>query len=113
MGQQSVETEVMAQKEFGTLETALRNLWDKARKTSELIISLREDNRALQRRISELETQLAQLQSEIVQKEQEIKKLQSDVSAASSNGNIILTRQEKEELKSKLKELITKINSHL
>ncbi len=112
MNQHQVETEV-GMKEARTLEVALKALWDKARRASELILNLKEDNKALHQRVNQLEQQVSAMKAELVNKEAEIGHLREEQALLRSNGNALFTKEEKEALQTKIKELIEKINSHL
>lgn len=110
---QQVETEVGSAKGNRALESALSGLWEKARRASEVIIGLREDNRTLQKRVAELETELTRVKESLGGKAEEIKKLREDFSVLQASNNDTYSKEEKEDLKNKIQELIRKINSHL
>ena len=98
----------------GTIENALREFWDKARAAAALIAELRTERRSLNDRLTEVEREFAALRSELTAKEQEMKRLRvENVQLLSSNGHEFLTDDEKESLKSRIRELIARINSHL
>ncbi len=97
-----------------TLELSLRKLWDKIRAAGELIQQLRQENASLKSRTDALVSELSSLRGNIVEREQEIKQLRAErtqlIQTSSGNG---FSDEEKEILKSKIRELIAKINSHL
>ena len=107
------ETEIGASKGNRALEGALENLWMKARRASEVILGLREENRALQKRVAELEAELAQVEEGLGVRAEEITKLKEDFSLLKSHNNDNFTKEEKEELRNKILVLIEKISSHL
>lgn len=115
MNQLHGDTETGVAVENRTLEAALKHLWEKARAAAGAIAELREENTRLRARLGELEDETLRLKSDSIRKEQEIKRLQAEHSqlADSLTGTSTFTNEEKEALKSKIKELISKINSHL
>jgi chromosome segregation ATPase len=96
------------------LDSSLRKLWEQIRSTAEVIQQLRQENRALKNQVEALGSQVVSLQREMEIKEQDMKRMKAErtqlIQAGSNNG---FTDEEKEILKSKIKELIAKINSHL
>ena len=101
--------------EARSLETVIRHLWERARATSELFAQIKEENRGLQERIGQLEGDVVRLKTDLIRKEQENKKLESEHSQLSSSliGNNIMMEDEREILKTKIRDLISRINSHL
>jgi hypothetical protein len=96
------------------IEHVLRAFWDKTRNAAELISQLRDANQQLTQRNELIERELHQIRSEIVSKESEIKKLKQEhaQSQVITSGDVF-TSSEKEEVKSRIRGLIAKINSHL
>lgn len=113
MPDQHVEAEVISGKDIKTIETSLEALWDKARRVSELLVQLKETNGVLQRKVEDLEAVEQNLKLELAAKERELERLRQDALRLQSNGSNILTKEEKEALKARIKDLIGKINSHL
>lgn len=107
--------EVKTYTETVSIESALKHLWEKVRIAAERISQLREQNETYRTHMEHLEQEIVRLRSELTQKEQEMKRLKADHSqlASSLGDNNILTPEEKESLKTRIKELIAKINSHL
>jgi len=110
---QHVEAEVMSGKDIKTLELSLEALWEKARRVSDVLVQLKETNAALQKKVEDLETVERGLKQELSGKERELERLRQDALRLQSNGSNILTKEEKEALKARIKDLITRINSHL
>jgi septal ring factor EnvC (AmiA/AmiB activator) len=108
-----MEAEVISGKDMKTIETSLEALWDKARRVSEVLVQLKETNGVLQRKVEDLETVEQNLKQELAAKERELERLRQDALRLQSNGSNILTKEEKEALKARIKDLIGKINSHL
>jgi type III secretory pathway component EscV len=110
---QHAEAEVMSGKDIRNLETSLETLWEKARRVSEVLIQLKEVNGGLRKRVEELEAVEQRLVQELSDKEREVERLRQEALRAQSNGSNTLTKEEKEALKARIKDLITKISSHL
>ena len=108
-----MEAEVISGKDIKTIETSLEALWDKARRVSEVLVQLKESNSVLQRKVGDLETVEQNLKQELALKDRELERLRQDALRLQSNGSNILTKEEKEALKARIKDLISKINSHL
>jgi len=103
----------MSGKDIKTLETSLEALWDKARRVSEVLVQLKETNGVLQRKVEDFEVVEQNLKQELAVKERELERLRQEALRLQSNGSNILTKEEKEALKARIKDLIGKINSHL
>jgi predicted nucleic acid-binding Zn-ribbon protein len=110
---QHVEAEVMSGKDIKTLETSLEALWEKARRVSEVLVQLKETNAVLQKKVEDLEIVERGLKQELAGKERELDHLRQEALRLQSNGSNILTKEEKEALKARIKDLISRINSHL
>ncbi|MBM4161844.1 MAG: hypothetical protein FJ217_12210 [Ignavibacteria bacterium] len=108
-----MEPEVTSGKDIKTLEAALQTLWEKARMVSESLVRLNETNAALRRRVAELEGDEGRLKEELSSRERELERLRQEALRLQSNGSDTLTKEEKEALKARIKDLIAKINSHL
>jgi septal ring factor EnvC (AmiA/AmiB activator) len=108
-----MEAEVISGKDIKTIESSLEALWDKARRVSEVLVQFRETNGVLRKKVQDLETVEQNLKQELAAKERELERLRQDALRLQSNGSNILTKEEKEALKARIKDLIGKINSHL
>ena len=108
-----MEAEVISGKDIKTIETSLEALWDKARRVSEVLVQLKESNSVLQRKVTDLEAVEQNLKQELALKDRELERLRQDALRLQSNGSNILTKEEKEALKARIKDLVTKISSHL
>jgi alkylated DNA nucleotide flippase Atl1 len=111
--EQQVEPEVTSGKDLKSLELALQVLWDKARMVSESLVHLKEANAVLRRRVAELEGNEQRLKEELLGRERELDRLRQEALRLQSNGSESMTKEEKEALKARIKDLIAKINSHL
>ncbi len=98
----------------GSLDHLIRSFWEKAHAASELINRLRSDQRSLSDRLSQVERELTALRSELATRESELKRVRYERDQLiGSNGHERFTEEEREHLKSRIRELIAKINSHL
>ena len=113
MPDQHVEAEVLSGKEIKSLESSLEALWEKARRVSEILAQMRETNTELRNRIESLESSDEILRRDLASKEQELDHLRREALRLQSNGSNFLTKEEKEALKARIKDLIIKINSRL
>ena len=115
VNQLRVDREVSSHADSQLLESVFKQLWDRIRAATELISHLREENKTYGGQAERLEGELVQLRAELNQKEQEIKRLKVDHAhlEGALGDNEVLTIEEKESLKGRIKDLISKINSHL
>lgn len=115
MEQRGTEAEVMIPLPAGGLEDSLKILWDKIRSMALLIAQLREENRGLLARVEELSSEVAALRDDVGKREQELRRLRGEHAAyvAASSTASEFTLEERESMKARMRELISKINSHL
>lgn len=114
MDYQQLGTDVKVAVEQKELEVEINNLWEKIKKTSEIIYYLREENRQLKEQYDALLQRYEEMIEKFAQKEQEVTRIRTEylkiMNTASSDA---FTPQEKEALRNRINELIAKINSHL
>ena len=110
---QHIEAEILSGKDIKSLETSLEALWEKARRVSELLVHLRETNAELMKRVEALESSDQVLKQELATKQRELDEVRKEALRLQSNGSNFLTKEEKEALKARIKDLISKINSRL
>ncbi|MGB2869630.1 MAG: hypothetical protein WBD36_14335 [Bacteroidota bacterium] len=113
MPEQQLEEEAVSKKDVRHFEEVLQKLWEKARLVSDLLIRVKSENKTLQDRVSELEAVEMRLKSEFDHQSQEFQRIRKELLQLQSNGSNIFTKDEKEELKTRIKDLIVKINSRL
>lgn len=111
--EQQTDIEVAGIRDSKGLEAVFRTLWDRVNKAAELIQHLKEENRALQSRAEGLEEQVSYLKNEVSEKEEALRQIKEQQQQALSRGNSLFSDEEKEALKLKVKELLSRINSHL
>ncbi len=107
------DTELAGKRDLKQLAASIQELWSKARRVSDLLLQVRADNGQLKSKIAELEQAERELKARLEQREQELHKLKLEVVQLQSNGSSIFSKEEKEQMRTKMKELISKINSRL
>ena len=107
------DTELANKKDLSHLAESIQILWTKARRVSDLLLQVRAENAQLKTRIAELERSEREVRARLEQREQELHMLKSEVVQLQSNGSSIFSKEEKEQMRGKVKELISKINSRL
>jgi len=111
---QDPETVEVQVDEVSRIETILRDLWEKLRTSAKNIHELREERNALREKITYLEQELENHKVGLQKKENEIRSLRAEhLQLVNSNGKNALTEEEREFLKTKIRDLIVKINSYL
>lgn len=113
LAEPDLATEVSGGRDLKSLEGSLQTLWERARKVSELVLRLKRENQTLRQEVQDLQTTHAALKRELESGRQELQKVQQQLLQLQSNGSNIFTKEEKEALKARIKELIVKINSRL
>ena len=131
MSEIQTESEIRPTVDASLLEGSLAKLWERARHVSDLVLRLKEENRVLKERTSQLEGESkslreaeqsfrheqnqahALLQSQLEANQRELAQLKQELLHAQTNGSEIFSKEEKEALKARMKELIARINSRL
>ncbi len=108
-----MEPEVTQPKDLRSLEASLQLLWEKARRVSEVILQLKESNQQLRVKVAELEEREQEMRTALEAKEKEVDRLRHDVQRLQMNGSEAFTKEEREAIKARIKELIAKINARL
>ena len=107
------DTELASKRDLKQLAGSIQELWSKARRVSEMLLQVRGENAQLKSKNAELELSERESKARLEQREQELHKLRIEYVQLQSNGSSIFSKEEKDELKTKIKELISKINSRL
>ena len=113
MPEQLIDTEMTDKKGLKRLEDALQILWDKARLVSDVLLKLKAENKELQSQILSLELKERRSMEELQRREHDLNEIRTQLAQAQSNGSSLFSKEESEVLKSRLKELIMKINSRV
>jgi hypothetical protein len=111
--EQQVDVEVGSSRDSKGIEGIFRTLWDHVRKAAELIEHLKNENRTLHGTNVQLEEQMAALRAELMEKEEALRQAKEQNLQVLSHSNNLFSDEEKQILKSKIKELIVRIDSHL
>ncbi len=112
MDQHATETGLPLQGDVRSLENSLKALWDRARKTAELIVQLREEKSALTARVAELEQEIQHLRQELHKKES-ARNSGGESTASGPRGSALFANGEREALLGKLKDLLAKLDAYL
>lgn len=110
MDQNSAEAKPIPQTDAMAVDAWLKNVWDRARKTAELIARLREEKTELQARVSAMEQEMAQVKGELA-KCQEI--VRSIPSMPAEGDHSFLSNGEREQLKARVMDLLTKLDGYV
>ena len=114
LNQVQSEVEVSPGNDIGSLELALKTMWEKVRAASDLIGKLQYEKLELLGKVGELEKGLSSVRSDLLIKEQELKRLRAEhAQLMNADGKDSFSEEEKEILKGRIKDIIAKINSHL
>lgn len=114
MNGSSSDINTSTSKSLKVVEESLAILWNKINQICEQYKALRKANHDLNQQIQNIIAENNQLKSALNAKEQEIKRLKNDIAQATPTDNsVIISNEEKEFLKNRIRDLITKINSHL
>lgn len=113
MPESNLEAEVAAKRDLRHLEDSLQRLWEKAHTVSETIIRLKEEHRELLNRVASLEASEGRLSTSLLERDKELISLRAQLGEVQSSGGGLFDAKEREEMKGRLKELITMINSRL
>jgi chromosome segregation ATPase len=111
--EQLLDADTAEKKDLKHLEESLSSLWEKARLVSDTLLRLKEENKELQSRISSLELKERRWDEELQQRERDLEEVRSQLAQAPSNGSSLFSKEELEVLKTRLRDLILKINSRL
>ena len=112
MEQQQTDTSTGLHGDVKSIESSLKALWERARRTAEVIHGLREDKRALEAKVGEMESEVRRLQQELLKKEQALKATASQGDGGAGK-SAFLSNGEKEALAAKIKVLLSKIEAYL
>ena len=94
------------------LESALKSLWDRARKAGEAIASLREENALLRSRLSEVEAELIALRAELGRKDATINELRTAQAEAEQQA-VLVTNGDRDAVVARVKLLLAKLEAYL
>jgi hypothetical protein len=122
---QTTEADVAIARTPDGLEDLLKPVWEKVRGAIALVQALREEKSVLEvqvrelervgaERLQALERELVALRADLTAREQELKRSKTEYAQLiASGGRQTFSPEEREILKSRIRELIAKINSYL
>ncbi len=110
MDQNPADAAHILQADNNVIDAWLKGLWDRARKAAELIAQLRVEKGELQTRVASLEEELLRVKSELAEKEEVVRTLSNE---KSDTGDSPLLNGEREQLSSRIKELLAKLNEYI
>jgi chromosome segregation ATPase len=113
LSEQLFDIETTDKKDLKHLENSLQTLWEKAKQVSDALLRLKAENKELQSRISSLELKERRSIEELQHRERDLDEIRTQLEQAQSNGRSLFSKEESEVLRSRLKELIFKINSRV
>ncbi|MFH0988843.1 MAG: hypothetical protein V1799_02375 [bacterium] len=114
MPEEIADNEILSNsRHLKNLENSLQALWEKARRVSDILVQLREENSFLKGKTREFETAVQNYQQELESKTKELSRLQSNFSELQKRGSEIFTTEERESIRIKIKDMVNRINARL
>ncbi len=105
------EAEISQMHVVKTVEAMLRGLLEKAQQASDVIAALRSENRQLGERVEVLEREVADLQRELSSREEELHRKENQGGQSTVDG--FLTAEERDLMREKLRDLLTRISQYV
>jgi predicted RNase H-like nuclease (RuvC/YqgF family) len=99
--------------ELKAVESSLKALWERARRTSEVIHGLREEKRELQAKVEQMENEMRRLQQDMAKKEQTLRTVGATGDEASLKKAFIIGNGERDALAARIKLLLAKLEAYL
>jgi uncharacterized coiled-coil DUF342 family protein len=114
VNQHQTDTEVGVVNDIESTGSLLKEFWERVQTLGELVKKLRSDNKTLMDQVEQLEIELHDLRAKIHEKDQEYRRLRSEYDQiVSAQDKDFISVPERDDLKDRIRELISKINSHL
>jgi predicted nucleic acid-binding Zn-ribbon protein len=108
--QNAADAKPIPQIDVIAMDAWLKNVWDRAKKTAELIARLREEKAELQTRVSEMEQEMAQVRGELARCQEIVRSIPS---TPAEGDHSFLSNGEREQLKAKVMDLLTKLDGYV
>jgi uncharacterized protein YoxC len=108
-----LETSSTGGTDIKDVASSLQNLWERARRVSDLVVQMRKENEELRQSLLHHEESERTLSETVQRKEQELERVQAELHKLQENGSSFLKHDEKAALTEKIKDLISKIESRL
>lgn len=111
MDHDAAEVAHVPQTDAKAIDTWLKGLWDRAKKTAELISRLREEKGELQSKVTSMEGELTRLKQELTKHEEVIRTLSA--APGQEGGHSFFSDGEKEQLSAKVKDLLMRLDGYV
>jgi len=111
--QHSTTTHTTVPRALQGVEVGLRRLWEKARRAGELIAQLRAEKADLDLKVEQLEGEITQLKEQLAMKEELVRTMSEKESLAEATGGGIMVDGDREAFRTKVKELLARIDGYL
>ncbi len=95
--------------QLSVIESSIKELWEKIKLAGETIVRLREEKASLEERNARLEEEISRLRTEISARDQRLQTMAASQAKAAS----ALSNGEREQLTTKVKELLARIDAYL
>jgi len=95
------------------LSRILQGLWDKVRRSGELITELRSQNSDLGQRASVLEREISRVKAQLSARYEAVRSLTDQLKAAGDSNNGVVLNGERDSLVAKVRELLARIDGYL
>ncbi len=113
MPEQREVAETVPKPTIQEIELSLQKLWEKAHAVSEALRALKKENKELRAQLDSYKEQAKQRGEALIRQQQELESLRQKIKELQSTEHSLIPNEEREELVTKVRELIAKINSHL
>jgi regulator of replication initiation timing len=110
---QQTDTSTGLQPDLKSIEGSLKALWERARRASEAIHSLREERKALSTKVDELTTENRRLQQELMKRDQLLKSVTASLEEAAAKKVTTFPDGERAALAARVKVLLAKLETYL
>jgi len=110
---QQVEIDNDQVKDGARIENAIKAFWEKAHAAADLLSQYRSEIHTYRERQKVIEKELQSLRNDLQIKDQEFKRLKAEHVQLTSSHDSGFTHEERENLRNRIKDLLSKINSHL
>jgi chromosome segregation ATPase len=111
--QQNTDTSTALQPDLKSIESSLKALWERARRTSEVIHSLRDERKVLAAKVDELTGEVRRLQNELGRKDQLLKSVTASMEEAATKMVTVFPDGDRDALAARIKILLAKLESYL
>jgi len=111
--QQQTDTGTGPSTEIRPIESSLKSLWERARKASEAIHTLREERKLLLAKVEDLLRENQRLQQDVVRKDQLLKSATASAQEVAAKKTGAFPDGEREVMVARIKTLLAKLDTYL